>query len=772
MRFFFSRGCPAAMTSTTTPATGLPLDATQPAWDELAGRLDALLGAWDRGAGPPGLGQFLPAEPPALRRLVLIELIKVDLEQRLNRGLTLRPVEEYAAEFPELSAGGFPCDLLYEEYHLRLKSGDPVSLQEYQRRFPTQADELARLLGVDPTYRSTIAVAHQPSDRFEAGNRVDDFDLLTLLGAGAFAQVFLARQRSMQRLVALKISSDRGVEHQTLAQLDHPHIVRVYDQRSLPDRHLRLLYMPYLAGGTLQSVLEHLRSVPVGRRSGRTLLEAIDQVLVRRGEEPPRDSPLRARLAGMSWPQAVAWLGARLAEALHYAHRQGVLHRDIKPANVLLAADGSPRLADFNVGTCSKLEGVGPAAFFGGSLVYMSPEQLEAYNPAHERTADSLDGRSDIYSLGITLWELLTGERPFGREQAFGSLSASLLELTRSRRAGIPASASALLPPDTPPGLGRALRRCLEPDRDRRFADAAGLARALELSLHPRAELLLDPPPGNWRHFVRRHPLLSMFAAGLTPNVLAGAFNLYYNYTEVITAPDAPAGLEEAFQRVQSVINALSFPLGVLLFVVVAWPVVRGLARVRAGEELPAAELVPLRLMTLRLGRAGAWIGLGLWVGASVVYPLWLSAAVPGLAGAAFRELFVHFLASLTICGLIAAAYPFFLGFALGTAALYPAFLRPGTESPADAAELVRLERWLWPFLGLAAAVPLVGVAMLALVQSRNVLVLLGLCVAGLIGLGVAVVLARRIQRDIADLLLAVGPARDGGEALLRGRGG
>src|SRR5205823_10346779 len=140
-------------------------------------------------------------------------------------------------------------------------------------------------------------------------------------------------------------------------------------------------------------VLLRVKQTPPPLRSGKLLLEAVDAQLAKRGEAPPIDAPLRQRFAELSWPEAVCWLGARLAEALESAHKLGVLHRDIKPANVLLGADAAPRLADFNVSCCSKLEGASPAAFFGGSVGYMSPEQLEAFNPAHPREPESLDAR-------------------------------------------------------------------------------------------------------------------------------------------------------------------------------------------------------------------------------------------------------------------------------------------------------------------------------------------------------------------------------------------
>ena len=469
---------------TSTDRRGISFDSNQPtwAWDALASRLDACSAAWAAGSPPP-LGKFLPPEPPTLRRLILTEVIKLDQEQRVSHGLPLRRAEDYVAEFPELAEGGIPCDLLYEEFHLRRRSGEPVDLKEYQDRFPDRASELGRLLGAVSTYATTTLRAPQPMVHLNPGDQVDDFDLLTLLGEGAFAKVFLARQRSLQRLVALKVSAARGMEPQTLAQLDHPHIVRVYDQKIMTGGGMRLLYMPYVSGGTLQSVLEHARAVPPDKRTGRTLIEAIDRVLQRRGEEPPVESPLRSRLAEWTWPQAVAWLGARLADALHYAHRRGVLHRDIKPANVLLTADGAPRLADFNVGHCSKLDGVSPRSFFGGSLVYMSPEQLEAFNPAHDRDPGSLDGQSDLYSLGVTLWELLTGDRPFGPESVGGPLPVAIAELTARRRAGVPPEAAFAVPPGTPTHLEQALRRCLAPDPAGRFSDAAALGRAARVEL-------------------------------------------------------------------------------------------------------------------------------------------------------------------------------------------------------------------------------------------------------------------------------------------------
>ena len=379
----------------------------------VASKLDALSKAWQGDDLPPRLGDFLNEVPAANRVLVLTELIKVDLEYRWQEHELPKQVEEYVEEFPELAAcGGIPCDLIYEEFHVRRNTGNPPSPENYFARFPDQAERLRRMMSVEPDQMaSTMLLARPREAELDVGQQIDDFDLLVRLGKGSFGSVFLARQVSMQRLVALKITRDRGVEPQTLAQLDHPHIVRVYDQRHLPERRLQLMYMQHVPGGTLQDVLETIQEQSPNDRSGKSLLKSVDRALEKHGQSPV-DSSTRQKLTAFTWPEAVCWLGARLAEALDYAHGRGVLHRDVKPANVLLAADGTPKLVDFNVSFASKLEGATPAAYFGGSLVYMSPEQIEAYNPDHSRKPDELDGRCDIYSLGLVLWELLTGQRP------------------------------------------------------------------------------------------------------------------------------------------------------------------------------------------------------------------------------------------------------------------------------------------------------------------------------------------------------------------------
>ncbi len=239
-------------------------------WQQLSEQIDALVAAWEAKGEPPELADFVPAGPPALRRLTLIEGVKVDLEYRWQGRRFPKLVEAYVEQFPELAADdGVPCDLIYEEYHVRRQHGDTVTVNEYCQRFPERVDELRRLFELECPEQTSSLMPAERVPVFEPGQQIDDFDLLSALGKGAFATVFLARQRSMQRLVALKVSRDRGSEPQTLAQLDHPHIVRVFDQRQLAEHKLRLLYMQYVPGGTLKDVVEYARGVPPAARSAR-----------------------------------------------------------------------------------------------------------------------------------------------------------------------------------------------------------------------------------------------------------------------------------------------------------------------------------------------------------------------------------------------------------------------------------------------------------------------------------------------------------------------
>ena len=136
--------------------------------------------------------------------------------------------------------------------------------------------------------------------QIQPGDTLDDFQLLSTLGSGAFARVFLARQKSMERMVALKVSTHAGSEPQTLAQLDHPHIVRVYDQRTVTDPPAKLLYMEVVSGGTLQDVIARTRHAYDGKPSGDLLLASIDEKLAATGTPIPESSSSRA------WTRAAA----------------------------------------------------------------------------------------------------------------------------------------------------------------------------------------------------------------------------------------------------------------------------------------------------------------------------------------------------------------------------------------------------------------------------------------------------------------------------------
>jgi len=757
-------------------AAGVPADLATSAWDVLAERLDALADAWQSGE-PPSLVAFLPPQPSSLRRHVLIELVKLDLEYRWHNAQP-KQLEQYVEELPELSATGVPCDLIYEEFHVRAQSGDTPRVEEYFERFPDRADELRRLFDVSGTTRTTSLYAVQPVRQLEVGDRLDDFELLRRLGKGAFATVFLARQHSMQRLVALKVSADRGREPQTLAQLDHPHIVRVFDQRRLPDDGLRLLYMQYLRGGTLEVVIERMRRVAPAERSGHILVEAIraateehdtqsavaqtdqSQMAEKHGasSDPSDDHSERlAQLTAMSWPRVVCWLGERLAAALDYAHGRGVLHRDVKPANILLGGDGRPLLADFNISFNAKADGIGAAAYFGGSLAYMSPEQLEACNPAHPRTPDELDGRSDVFSLGVVLWQLLTGERPWRDERPADGQCGVLSVMANDRRAGVPAAARAALPADLPPSLVPVLHKCLAPDPADRFTSADELARELAMCCRPRVQKLLYGPPDALTRTMRRFPLTVLAIAVLLPNLVLSGLNIPYNWNESIR-PDS----QSLFTTLVFVINVVAYGAGLTLAGFWAWPIVRAMRWAHRGPPREATSIPSPSLLhpanaarsaslvrpALLLGERIGWLVAAMWTACGVAFAVTMSMmAVQLPQGAAF-----HFVLSQIGCGLMAGTMSFFLLTFLAVRGAVPLVVDLRRSDPALARHMTKLSARVWIYLAVYVAVPFLSVILLALVQSDLREAFLALGILGVLGVGLALPLALAIRGDLAAL--------------------
>ncbi|WP_328711682.1 serine/threonine-protein kinase [Nocardia salmonicida] len=612
---------------------------------------------------------------------------------------------------------------------------------------------LDRTATMHPTVRRGL-------DRFEVGARVGDFELLTELGSGAFARVFLARQRSMQRLVAVKISADSGTEPQTLAQLDHDYIVRVFDQLVLdpPDDgspRLRLLYMQFLPGGTLLGLLRWVRATPPAERSGRLLLDAIDAAMTEKGEIRPADSSVRREIAALSWPDTVAWLGRRLAAALDHAADRGVLHRDVKPANVLLTAEGVPKLADFNI-SFSENAGTSPLSYFGGSLAYMSPEQLEASHPGHDRSAADLDARSDLFSLGVLLWELLTGTKPFddtGADDPAWGDQTRLEAMLASRSAGVSSSALQHLPPDCPPALRRVLLRCLEPDRTDRWPDGGVLATQFDLCQDAHARDLVDPPPNSWR--IRLRPFLFpiMALSIAIPNLLAALYNAQLNTALIVDRLDPST--RGTLLRVAGVTNVVFFAFGAAILIYLARRLLIAPRRLRSGRGYHSLDRA--RRDSLRLGNQAVAIAFVLWLSAAAVF-----AATIGFAGNGLTiRTAVHFALAAAICAAIAMTYPFFLITLYLTRCIYPLFLHHGEDFRSDGRALTGLIVHCHRYLIAAASIPLVagiGATFLPVEDLRMTTTpLRAICVGGVIGFVVSYVLFRIIEADIRALLRVVG---------------
>ena len=286
---------------------------------------------------------------------------------------------------------------------------------------PVSAPSLTNLddtTGAAPPYcdpLTTIAAksATEHDTTPKVGAILGDFELLRLLGGGGFGKVYLARQRSLNREVALKVTANRGEEARTLARLEHDHIVQVFAEVVDAERNLRLLCMQYVPGTTLARVIDELARRPRAEWSGRAILEIIDAVSAAPAALDAAALRDREFLAGCDFIEAACWIGARLAEALAHAHQNGVLHRDVKPANILLSRYGRPYLADFNVSSLVPREGETARQMFGGTLAYMAPEHLAAFLSGDAAERDAVGGWADVYAFGVVLYELLVGRLPF-----------------------------------------------------------------------------------------------------------------------------------------------------------------------------------------------------------------------------------------------------------------------------------------------------------------------------------------------------------------------
>jgi serine/threonine protein kinase len=741
------------MSAPSSTSQELTLEEASTAWEALADYVGGFLKAWEAGGEPPPIAPYLPAEPGPLRRMALVELVKIDLERRLLGAGPRKSVSQYGAEFPELlGEGGLPCDLIYEEYHVRQLAGDTVPFEEYLERFPDQADSLRRLCGFRSTRIVKSARADPEAIAIRVGQQVDDFDILSALGEGAFAQVFLARQRSMQRRVALKVSARDSDEPQTMAQLDHPNIVRVYDQRHLPERDLRLVYMEYVPGGSLQDLAEKVRRTPPPLRSGRMLFEVVDQALAARQESIP-PAPWRERLSHMPWGDVVCWLGAQLASALDYAHARATLHRDLKPANVLLTSEGLPKLVDFNMAYSSKLEGASPTAYFGGSVGYMAPEHLEAFSPHHARRPDELDGRSDLYSLGLLLWELLTGGRPFADEMVQNDWAATVAAMIARRREGIPQAALDQLPKDLPPGLREVLIRCLAPDPQLRYASAGEAARELRLCLHPEVCRARQRRSGKWYRRLQRRPLLSACLLALLPNLLLSIANVSYDWF-CIVLPRLPETTHAVFLgTVVTLLKTILYVLGLVVGVWLAMPAFRPL-----WSPVSPATLAAARRRSLRLGDMIFAVSAAAWIASGVLFPTWINWSVGWSARAIGPRDYAHFLASHTLCSLIAGTLAFFLSSFFAVRVLYPRLLELGPPEPNSEIPLLALARRVSALARVAVVVPILALATLGLGDPGFKPAFAVLTLLSLGQLYVISRLSREIQADIEALLTAVNP--------------
>lgn len=380
-------------------------------------------------------------------------------------------------------------DLIYSEVLIREDRLENPTEEEYLLRFPQLRIELLRQFQIHRAMQVEEVQEAQPgleevgaglangeSGGVRALPRIPGFELLEVAGRGGNGVAYRAMDKDLRRVVAVKLLDITGFdtpsrpgqlmrEAEAAAALKHPGIVQIFQVGEAEGS--PFLVMEYLSGGSLA---ERLRKGPL------PIAEAVD-------------------------------LTIRIAEAVEYAHTQGVIHRDLKPANVLLDGQNEPHVCDF--GLARRLDSETSMHVTGdilGTPAYMPPEQARG---------ERVDERADIYAIGAILYESLTGRPPFQAATPWEILHQVMTNDTPPLR-----QLNATLPKD----LETICQKCLHKDRYRRYDSAAEIAR--ELGRFRSGVPILARPVGRVQRFgkwVRRNPVLSISYASVTVALMAVA---------------------------------------------------------------------------------------------------------------------------------------------------------------------------------------------------------------------------------------------------------
>jgi len=372
-------------------------------------------------------------------------------------------------------------DLACDEYRIRCERGESLSAEKFAGRYPSLERSLCTLIEVQDLFSHDLDLQMLQGKLSwpEPGSSFLQFSLIAEIGRGTFGRVFLATEPALgNRLVALKVAPHGGEEAEILGRLQHPNIVPVYSVQEDPRTGLTAFCMPYLGRATLWDVLDHAFAARTVPKSARMIMEAVQNVNQDTDflDLPPSDRVLRTG----SYVDGVIHLAIQLADALAHAQRCGICHRDLKPSNVLLAPNGRPLLLDFNLSVDERFT----PAKVGGTLPYMAPEVLAVFVQRGGVLAKShYDPRSDFFSLGVIMYELLSGQLPFGPMPGNGSL-LEVVQTQLDRQAKGPKPLREWNP-QVDRGLSRLIESCLALDPDDRPEAAGQLAAALRKQLTP-----------------------------------------------------------------------------------------------------------------------------------------------------------------------------------------------------------------------------------------------------------------------------------------------